>query len=114
MQIEPRRTETPAGQPASNKVSRPARLMQSAALKLKKHGTLFVLTKAEYLAAREVVNAAVDFVNEHHALHPRTKKLPRVFRWRGARYWLEYTTLGRVHVRVTGIKARFPSAPIAI
>lgn len=88
--------------------------MQSAARKLEQHKTLFALTVDEYRAAREVVYAAVDFVNEYHALHPRTKKQPRVFLWRGARYWIEYTTLGRVYVRATGSKARFPSAPIAI
>lgn len=96
------------------KVSRHARLIQSAARRLEKQKTLLALTMAEHRAARELVRAAVAFVNEYHALHPRTKKMPRVFRWRGARYWLEYTTLGRVYVRVTGSKVRFPSAPIAI
>lgn len=96
------------------KASRHARLMQSAARRLEKHKTLLALTMDEHRAAREVVYAAVDFVNEYSALHPRTKKRPRVFLWRGARYWLEYTTLGRVYVRVTGSKVRFPSAPIAI
>ena len=96
------------------KVSRHARLMRSAAQRLEKHKTLLALTMNEHRAARELVRAAVDFVSEYRALHPRTNKLPRVFMWRGARYWLEYTTLGRVYVRVTGSKARFPSAPLAI
>ncbi len=88
------------------KVSRHARLMRSAAQRLEKHKTLLALTMSEH--------PAVDFVSEYRALHPRTNKLPRVFTWRGARYWLEYTTLGRVYVRVTGSKVRFPSASIAI
>lgn len=96
------------------KTSRHARLMESAARKLEQHRTLFVLTVNEYRAAREVVKAAVEFVNEYLSLHPRSKKLPRVFNWCGARYWLEYTTLGRVSVRVTGSKARFNSEVFAI
>lgn len=99
---------------ACKKISRHARLMQSAARKLEKHKTLLALTVGEYRAAREVVYAAVDFVNEYSALHPRTKKWPRVFLWRGARYWLGYTTLWRVHIRVTGSKARFSSAAFVI
>lgn len=96
------------------KVGRHARLMVSAAQKLGRHQSLLVLTADEYRAAREVVYAAVKFVNEYIAIHPRTKKMPRVFIWRGARYWLEYSTLGRVYVRVTGSKARFPSAVFAL
>jgi len=88
--------------------------MQSAARKLEQHGTLFVLAIEEYRAAHELVYAAVEFVNEYLAQHPRTKKMPRVFLWRGARYWLGYTTHGRVHVRVTGSKARFNSAGFVI
>lgn len=96
------------------KIGRHARLMVSAARKLEQHRTLFVLTVNEYRAAREVVKAAVEFVNEYLSLHPRSKKLPRVFNWCGARYWLEYTTLGRVCVRVTGSKARFNSEVFVI
>lgn len=96
------------------KVSQHARLMQSAAQRIHHHRTLFALTAAEYRAARELVNAAVYFVNEHLAQHPKAKKMPRVFTWCGARYWLEYTTLGRVSVRVKGSKARFSSGVFAI
>lgn len=98
----------------SRRVSRHARLMQSAAQKVQHHKTMFALTAAEYRAARELVNAAVEFVNEHLAQHPKAKKMPRVFTWCGARYWLEYTTLGRVSVRVKGSKTRFSSGVFAI
>ena len=96
------------------KISRHARLMQSAAARLEQNRTLFALSMPEYRAARELVNAAVEYVNEYIFLHPRSKKLPRVFKWCDARYRLEYTTLGRVRVRVIGSKARFNSEVFAI
>ena len=96
------------------RVCRHARLMQTAAQRLHHHKTLLVLTTAEYRAARELVCAAVEFVNEYLAQHPRAKKMPRVFVWHDGRYWLEYSTLGRVSVRVKGCKARFSSGVFAI
>lgn len=98
----------------TKKANRHALLMQSAAKKLEQHQTLFVLNVAEYRAARAVVYAAVDFVNEYISLHPRSKKLPRVFNFCGARYWIDYSTWGRVKVRLTGSKARFPSVAFVI
>lgn len=96
------------------RASRQTQLMQTAAQRVRHHRTLFALTAAEYRAARELVNAAVEFVNEYLARHPKTKKMPRVFTWCGARYWLEYSTLGRVSVRVKGSKTQFSSGVFAI
>ena len=104
-----------AKQPTELKsVTRHARLMHTAAQSLHRHKTLLFITKAEHRAVRELVDAAVVFVNEYLAQHPRTTKMPRVFIWHGARYWLEYSTLGRVSVRVKGSKARFSSEAFAI
>lgn len=94
--------------------NRQTRLMQTAAQRFHHHKTLLALTAAEYRAARELVNAAVKFVNEYLARHPKAKKMPRVFTWCGARYCLEYSTLGRVSVRVEGSKTRFSSGVFAI
>ncbi|MDZ4202788.1 MAG: hypothetical protein U1C96_11665 [Gallionella sp.] len=97
-----------------HRASRHSRLMQTAAQRFHHHKTLLALTAAEYRAARELVNAAVEFVNEHLARHPKAKKMPRVFTWCGARYWLEYSTFGRVSVRVKGCKMRFSSGVFSI
>lgn len=97
-----------------HRASRQTRLMQTASQKLEHHRTLFALTAAEYRTARELVYAAVEFVDEHFARHPHAKKMPRVFMWCGWRYWLEYSTMGRVSVRVKGSKARFSSGAFAI
>lgn len=91
-----------------------ARLMQSAAHKLEVHKSAFALTKPEFKAAQELVDHAVEFVNEYCCLHPRAKQMPRSVLWRGERYRLEYTTLGRLAVLVNGSKARFYSAPLAL
>ena len=96
------------------KIGRHTRLMRSAVSKLEEHHTIMALTVPEYRAAREVVQAAVEFVNEFISLHPKTKKLPRVFEWLGARYRLEYSVLGRVHVGIAGSKARFSSEVFSI
>ena len=89
--------------------------MQSGAQRLQKYGTLFALTRLEYNAARELVKAGVVFVSDWLADHPRSKSLPRSFVYKSARYRLEYTTLGRVHIRVNGFpKARFSSGVLAI
>lgn len=92
------------------KVGHHAQLVQSAARKLEYHKTIFVLTVGEYRAARDLVNAAVAFVNEYLVQHPRTKKMSRAILFRGAKYYLNYTTLEGAHVCVTGSKVRFSSA----
>jgi|GEM_PF-5693942 hypothetical protein len=89
-------------------------IIHKAAQKLQTYKTLFALNQKEFQLCSALVNAAVEFVNDFLADHPRTKKMPRIFIWQGARYWLEYSTLGRVYVRVKGSKARFSSGPLSI
>jgi hypothetical protein len=102
----------PAGTPKG--VSRHQRLVRSGALKLQKHGTLMALSREESVAARRLVDEAISFVQQYCVDHPRTKKMPRVFSFRKARYFLEYSSLGRLYVRVPATRARFASAPFQI
>lgn len=90
-------------------ISAHARLVASGAKKLSQHKTLHALTIQEFRAAREVVRAAVRHVNSYIANRPDSNKLPRTFIWKGARYSLEYSTFGRVTVRVSGCGAKFSS-----
>jgi glycerol-3-phosphate dehydrogenase len=88
------------------KMSRHARLMQTASSKLAHENNLLILTGGEFCAVRDLMNTAFDFLTKFLAQHPKTRKRTLSLRYQGTKYRIQYSALAGIFICLPGSTVR--------